>query len=54
MTEEQKFLLEMVAEELGGKLTHWYFCDRTHEHQRIVIEYGHQRKERSISGSDSL
>lgn len=54
MTEEHKLLLETIAEELNGKLTHWYSCNRTNEHYKIVIEYGNQRKERSISGGNSV
>lgn len=46
MTEEHKLLLETIAEELEGTLTYWECCDRTTEHQKITIEYGHQRKER--------
>lgn len=49
MTEEQKALLEIVAQELGGTLTYWHSCDRTTEHKKIVIEYGHRKKERSVS-----
>ena len=47
MTEEQKALLQTITEELGGTLTYWECCDRTTEHQKIVIEYGNQRKKRS-------
>ena len=44
MTEEQKALLEMVAEELGGKME-YYFCSDLHsQHKKIVIEYDHQKK----------
>ena len=48
MTEEHKLLLKKIADELGGKLTYWQACDKTTEHQKIVIEYGHQRKERPV------
>lgn len=44
MTEEQKALLEMVAEELGGKLTYETCITRNTEHKRIVIEYDHSQK----------
>ena len=46
MTEEQKALLEMIAEKLGGKLSHWHCSDKNTEHRKIVIEYGTTRKER--------
>jgi 16S rRNA C967 or C1407 C5-methylase (RsmB/RsmF family) len=45
-TERQKLLLEMVAEELGGKLTYETCITKNTEHQRIVIEYGYTRKDR--------
>mgnify|MGYP003337365278 FL=1 len=45
MTEEQKLLLEQIAEELGGKLTYWVCCDRTTEHQKIMIEYAHTKRQ---------
>ena len=44
MTEEQKTLLEMVAEELGGKLSYWICVDRNTEHKKIVIEYDHAKQ----------
>ena len=44
MTEEQKALLEMVAEELGGKLSYWICADKNTEHKKIVIEYDFNRK----------
>jgi hypothetical protein len=46
MTKEQKTLLEMVAKELGGRLQFLYCSDKYTEHQKIVIEYGHARKDR--------
>jgi hypothetical protein len=46
MTEEQKTLLEIVAKELGGKLQFLYCSDKYTEHQKIVIEYRHARKDR--------
>jgi len=45
MTEEQKALLEMVAEELGGKLSHWVCTDKFSNYQKIVIEYGYAKKD---------
>ena len=44
MTEAQKALLEMVAEELGGKLSYWTCVDKNTEHEKIVIEYDFKRK----------
>jgi hypothetical protein len=49
MTEEQKALLEMVAEELGGKLSHWVCTDKFNSFQKIVIEYDFQRKGTNLS-----
>ncbi len=47
MTEEQKALLEMVAEELGGKIE-YYLCSNLHsQHKKIVIEYDHSKKEKN-------
>jgi hypothetical protein len=45
MTEEQKALLEMVAEELGGKLSYYICSDKYTKHRKIVIEYEFARKE---------
>lgn len=45
MTEEQKALLEMVAEELGGKLSYWMYADKYSTSQKIVIEYGYAKKD---------
>ena len=44
MTEEQKALLEMVAEELEGTLTYWVCVDNHNTSQKIVIEYGQEKK----------
>ena len=44
MTEEQKALLETIAEELGGKLTYWVCCDKFTQHNKIVITYDAQQK----------
>ena len=48
MTEEQKALLEMVAEELGGKLYTVLVTDKNTEYRQIVIEYGTQRKSKDL------
>jgi hypothetical protein len=45
MTEEQKALLEIVAEELGGKLEYWICTDKYSSSQKIVIEYDKKQKE---------
>jgi hypothetical protein len=44
MTEEQKALLEMLTEELGGTLTYWTCADKYNSSQKIVIEYGQEKK----------
>ena len=44
MTEEQKALLEMVTEELDGKLEYWV-CSTLHtRHKKIVITYDAEQK----------
>lgn len=44
MTEEQKALLETIAEELGGKLECWA-CSTLHtKYKKIVITYDAQQK----------
>jgi hypothetical protein len=48
MTEEQKALLEMIAEELGGELTYWTCADKHTSSRKIVIEYGKHRKETDL------
>ena len=48
MTEEQKALLEMVAEELDGKLYTVLVTDKNTEHRKIVIEYAHNRKSKDL------
>ena len=45
MTPEQLTLLEMVAEELGGKLYTVLVTDNQKEHKKIVIEYAHQKRQ---------
>lgn len=44
MTEEQKTLLEMVANELNGKLYTVLVSDKNTEYRKIVIEYGKSKK----------
>ena len=44
MTEEQQALLEAVAHALDGKLTYCVCCDKFTQHNKIVIEYNHQKK----------
>ena len=46
MTEEQKTLLEKIAEELGGKLSYYICSDKYTEHRKIVIEYNHATKQK--------
>jgi hypothetical protein len=45
MTEEQKALVELVAEELGGKLSYYICSTKNTKHRKIVIEYEFARKE---------
>ncbi len=45
VTEEQKALLEMVAEELNGKLYTVLVSDKHTEHRKIVIEYAKQNRQ---------
>lgn len=44
MTEEQKALLEIITEELGGKLHTVLVTDKYKEHKKIVIEYAEQKR----------
>ncbi len=46
MTEEQKLLLETIAQELDGKLSYETCITKNTEHKRIVIEYGYAQKNR--------
>jgi hypothetical protein len=39
MTEEQKALLEMVAEELGGVIKYKSCCNLKTTHEEVVITY---------------
>jgi hypothetical protein len=43
MTEEQKALLEIVAEELGGELYTVLVTDKYKEHKEIVIKYDERK-----------
>ena len=45
MNDEQLTLLEMVAEELGGKLYTVLVTDKYKEHKKIVIEYAQQNRQ---------
>ena len=45
MTEEQKYLLEMIVEELGGKISHYTCIDRNKSHKQIVIDYAEQKRQ---------
>jgi len=45
MTPEQLTLLEIVAEELGGKLYTILVTDKYKEHKKIVIEYAQQNRQ---------
>mgnify|MGYP003336535175 CR=1 FL=1 len=49
MTEEQKALLELVTEELDGKLSYHTCITKNTEHKKIVIEYGYAQKDRQNS-----
>ena len=48
MKKEQKALLEMIAEELGGKLFYETCITKNTEHKKIVIEYDHTRKGKDL------
>ena len=37
-------LVEKIEELLGGTAKHYTCCDRTTEHEKIVIEYNHKKK----------
>ena len=45
MTEEQRIVLEKVANELGGKLYTVLVTDKYKEHKKIVIEYAEQKRQ---------
>lgn len=44
LTEEQKLLLEMIAEELGGTLRLYTGTDKFYQWSKIEIEYGKRKK----------
>ena len=48
MTEEQKALLEMVVEELKGKIIYQTCISKHSEHKQIIIEYGNLRKSKDL------
>lgn len=39
-----KNLVEKIEELLDGKAHYFICCDKTTEHEKIVIEYNHQKK----------
>ena len=36
--------LDNICKILGGEAKHYICCDRTTEHEKIVIEYNHKKK----------
>jgi len=48
MKDDAKFALEIqldnICRILGGEAKHYKCCDRTTTHEKIVIEYNHQKK----------
>jgi len=36
--------LDNICKILDGEVKHYTCCDRTTEHQKIVIEYNHKKK----------
>ena len=36
--------LDNICQILGGEVKYYTCCDRTTEHQKIVIEYNHKKK----------
>ena len=44
MTEEQRIILERIANELGGKLYTSVVTDKYTEYKKIVIEYAKQKR----------
>ena len=36
--------LDNICKILGGEAKHYYVSDRTTKHEKIVIEYNHQKK----------
>ena len=45
MTEEQMALIEMVAEELGGKIHTTLVTDKYKEYREITIKYAEQKRQ---------
>ena len=39
-----KNLVEKIEELLDGKVSHYVCCDKTTQHEKIVIEYNHTKK----------
>jgi hypothetical protein len=37
-------LIKSIEELLDGKVSHYVCCDRTTQHEKIVIEYNHTKK----------
>lgn len=37
-------LIENIEKLLGGKAKHYICCDKINQHEKIVIEYNHKRK----------
>ena len=37
-------LIKHIEKLLGGEAKHYTCCDRTTEHEKIVIEYNHKKK----------
>lgn len=36
--------IDNICKILGGEAKHYICCDRTTKHEKIVIEYNHQKK----------
>ena len=49
MTEEQKNLLEILTEELGGKISYYTCISKKTEHKQIVIDYAEQKRQTHTS-----
>lgn len=39
-----KTQLDNVCKILGGEAKHYICCDKTTEHEKIIIEYNHRKK----------
>ena len=44
-----KLRLQKIAEELGGTVVYVTCSDKTTTHQKIVIDYGHQKKTKRLA-----